>query len=203
MIKYKKHIEPIIRYYYPFKISFNNDFERYVSTAQFQRLEAAIKKHLLNKAYWDETINLMNENLGSKFTSIMPNHLDRCISYQANLPEFKDMSLQLDICALSDFFTLFVLERRFTENTELDNKSSIVQRLMSNNQSLRYERKFNFEEFDLVQTVGETKGFLEDKSKLKFLSSELLKINLPDYYFDSQNSLTVYDALFSSSSIMI
>lgn len=107
-----KDLLDLIRSYYPKDHSYSEDFINYSKTQEYQRLEAVHEGLMKQQPEWNDRISKLNSVCNTNFYPLMPNHMDRCLSYQMKLSEhYPNIRLTLDISGLGDFFSLRLLKR--------------------------------------------------------------------------------------------
>ena len=109
-----------IKYFYPERLSIKENSRGYLSSGEYKRFAKKTGDFHANAHHWQKKVELLNATVKTNFYLVMPNHLDRCLSFQMKVGNKKDknLRLQLGISALAPFFSIFLVKRIYKEVPE-------------------------------------------------------------------------------------
>lgn len=193
----------LVKLYYPKNHLYSVDLLTYVKTKEYQRLERLHESLVKQRPDWDNRISKLNMVCKTNFYPLMPNHMDRCLSYQMKVSDqYPDVRITLDISGLGDFFSLRLLKRVVSKDVyEVNGKDLDAMRQMRKLTSYVFIE--TIDEYIDPRIIKIVQQYIEEKLKLVKLETNQLNHVIKDYEFDNGSELfTLYTALFTSDPII-
>lgn len=189
----------LVRFYYPKDQSYSDDFMVYCKTQEYERLEKAHVELMRQQPFWNERISELNSICNTRFYSLMPNHMDRCLSYQMKIgEEYRNIRITLDISGLGDYFSLRLLKKEVS-NDIFKIKGTDLRAMREMRKLISYVFIDSFGEYVRQEVLSKIEEYLEKELGLVKLESGQLEQVVEGYEFDNRDDpFTFYSALFTS-----
>lgn len=189
----------LIESYYTKDHSYSKDFIAYSHTLEYRRLEEVHEGLIKQKPEWDDRISKLNTVCNVNFYPLMPNHMDRCLSYQMKVgQQHPNVRLTLDISGLGNFFSLKLL-KRIVSNDIYKIKGKDLQAMRQMRKLTSYVFIDPIDEYVHSNVVNIIQQYLEEELNLIRLGSNQLEQVIEGYEFDNRDApFTFYSAFFTS-----
>ena len=190
-----KDVLNIVKSFYPEGLDYDRDFQAYINTDEYKRHDAQTSAFHREAVKWHSRVEAINQDCNTHFQPIMPNHNDRCLSFQWKQSD--DIALLLEFSALGPYFGLLMVTRQYSGQTSTPSDITSLAELRAIVSQTDYTIDYNLRR--ILDEGRETRlvRMISDRYNIDRIPGELMEVELSGLNFDKTGRpLTLYHALF-------